>query len=445
MAYIRELPNGKYRLLWREHATDDFGAPIRGQYVQRSETVDTAKAAERRKVAIETEIDSGIDPSSKRDKAALPLGNYASRYFDASESTIGKVTHDRYRDIYRCHIADLFGSRSVGSIMPSDVSAWFSALLAGESTRYVAATELGEDRQLAKRSPKTAKQALGVLRRICNVAVLDGAITANPALVKLSTSSKRNARNRFTHTPLRPDQIAALAHYVTKDRGLATYGLFILFAGFTGLRAAELAGLEIRDLTLSDLAGTAGAVRVDRTKTKRRDDSTGVVSWQTEPPKTDESRRTVPLESWLADDLRAYLATHPCADDPNAPLFPGRLDLKAAKAAGRNVKDTADRFDWSEPIDPSNFYKRFMQPGETALTLPAARLHDLRHSFAVNLLSASPAVDFKRVSKWLGHSTFTLTLDIYGDYINEDISQPAGMARPVAIQSNVVPIDRRAN
>ena len=119
MAYIRELPNGKYRVLWREHATDDFGAPIRGQYVQRSETVDTAKAAERRKVAIETEIDSGTDPSSKRDKAALPLGNYASRYFDASESTIGKVTHDRYRDIYRIdaepgrvvRAEELFGDR----------------------------------------------------------------------------------------------------------------------------------------------------------------------------------------------------------------------------------------------------------------------------------------------------------------------------------------------
>lgn len=39
----------------------------------------------------------------------------------------------------------------------------------------------------------------------------------------------------------------------------------------------------------------------------------------------------------------------------------------------------------------------------------------------VNLLSASPPVDFKRVSKWLGHSAFTLTLDVYGDYINDDV------------------------
>lgn len=156
----------------------------------------------------------------------------------------------------------------------------------------------------------------------------------------------------------------------------------------------------------------------------------------------------MPLEPWLADDLREYLAhTHPRSGDPTAPLFPGRLSLQAAKAAGRNVKVSSDRFDWTVPVDLNNFYKRYMQPAELATKLPAARFHDLRHSFAVNLLSASPAVDFKRVSKWLGHSTFTLTLDVYGDYINEDVSQPAGMARPVAAtvgSTNVLPLNRKA-
>ena len=33
--------------------------------------------------------------------------------------------------------------------------------------------------------------------------------------------------------------------------------------------------------------------------------------------------------------------------------------------------------------------------------------------------SLSAGVHFMQVSKWLGHSTFTLTLDVYGDYIPE--------------------------
>ena len=89
-----------------------------------------------------------------------------------------------------------------------------------------------------------------------------------------------------------------------------------------------------------------------------------------------------------------------------------------------------------------------MQPAETACKLPASRFYNLRHSFAVNLLSATPPVDFKWVSIWLGHNTFSLTLDVYGDYINEDVNQPAGLARPIAAPAdtgNAVPIDRRAN
>jgi integrase len=50
-----------------------------------------------------------------------------------------------------------------------------------------------------------------------------------------------------------------------------------------------------------------------------------------------------------------------------------------------------------------------------------------------------------QVSKWLGHSTLSMTLDVYGDYINDDVSQPAGLARPVAAEAtatNVVPFER---
>ena len=45
------------------------------------------------------------------------------------------------------------------------------------------------------------------------------------------------------------------------------------------------------------------------------------------------------------------------------------------------------------------------------------RLH-LRHTFAT--LQLSSGVHFMQVSKWLGHSTFTLPLDVYGDYIPEE-------------------------
>jgi hypothetical protein len=71
------------------------------------------------------------------------------------------------------------------------------------------------------------------------------------------------------------------------------------------------------------------------------------------------------------------------------------------------------------------------------------RRHDLRHTFAVQQLSA--VVHFVQVSKWLGHSTFTLTLDVYGDYIPEEdggaannLPEPPAPAKRAEQPSNVV-------
>jgi integrase len=64
------------------------------------------------------------------------------------------------------------------------------------------------------------------------------------------------------------------------------------------------------------------------------------------------------------------------------------------------------------------------------------RLHDLRHTFATLQLSAG--VHFMQKSKWLGHSTYTLTLDVCGEYISEKdrragdapALEPSALTRP---------------
>jgi len=58
-------------------------------------------------------------------------------------------------------------------------------------------------------------------------------------------------------------------------------------------------------------------VRVHRTRAKVKG------GWEVHTPKSGKGRRT-PLPRALADDLRAYLAQHPHADDLEAPLWPGR-------------------------------------------------------------------------------------------------------------------------
>jgi integrase len=59
-----------------------------------------------------------------------------------------------------------------------------------------------------------------------------------------------------------------------------------------------------------------------------------------------------------------------------------------------------------------------------------------RHSFATMNLSAGE--HYMQVSKWLGHSTFVLTLTTYADYINEDQQAAPRVGRGVvAVPDNV--------
>ena len=139
------------------------------------------------------------------------------------------------------------------------------------------------------------------------------------------------------------------------------------------------------------------------------------------------------------------MAEHPRADEPTAPLWPNRKNGGGYRAAGQRY---AVPLDWSSPLAMGPFYDTIFRPALEAVGLRATRpatkttvevlgtrLHDLRHSFAVLQLSAG--VHSVQVSKWLGHSTFTFTLDVYGDYIPEGGGGAANnLPEPPALEAN---------
>jgi integrase len=51
---------------------------------------------------------------------------------------------------------------------------------------------------------------------------------------------------------------------------------------------------------------------------------------------------------------------------------------------------------------------------------------------------------YMQVLKWLGHSTFVLTLTTNADYINEDEQAAPRVGRGVVNGGNVIPLERRA-
>lgn len=233
-----------------------------------------------------------------------------------------------YRANYRRYLARAFADRAVASITAADVRRWRADLMAPRP-RPAHARPKGTadaDSELLTLSRSTVKHAFETLRRIFDVAVVDGALSANPCASVPKMRATDPDAEPFTARPLTAAEIAAVADHIGRVQGHPIYGLVVLFAAFTGLRAGELAGLNVGDLLLPQIGGSAGSVSVTRT---RRAVAGG---FETGTPKSAKSRRVVPIDGWLADDLRAYLADdHPHGDpaspnyDPAAPLFPGRF------------------------------------------------------------------------------------------------------------------------
>jgi integrase len=130
--------------------------------------------------------------------------------------------------------------------------------------------------------------------------------------------------------------------------------------------------------------------------------------WETGTPKSRKSRRVVPLDSWLADDLGAYLADHPNRGVPTAPLFPNRQRGGTPNARAGLERAGGARGAVQEPV----------KPAVAAVGIAPTRLHDLRHTYAV--LSLSAGAHYMQVSKWLGHESYVTTLTIYADYIDTE-------------------------
>jgi integrase len=138
--------------------------------------------------------------------------------------------------------------------------------------------------------------------------------------------------------------------------------------------------------------------------------------------------------------------THPAAANPTAVLWPRRLH-------GNQRRKPV--LAWDAPLDLDGLQSKIIRPALEAVGLPASRpqrladdgtvipatkgvrLHDLRHTAAAWWLTNG--VDFIQVAKWLGHSSYVLTLTTYADYIPEQEAENP-LPEPVAPvgETNVV-------
>ena len=228
-------------------------------------------------------------------------------------------------------------------------------------------------------APSTVRNALMPLRVIYRRALRDDLVSVNPC-TGIELPANRRRRERVASRDDAADLIAALD--TPFDKALWATALY------AGLRSGELMALRWADVDLAE-----GSIRVERAYDPK--------ACEFIEPKSRAGRRRVPI----ASALRLALLEHRVAagsPEPGALVFAeqGRpFDDEAARARARAAWDETEL----EPIG----------------------LHEARHTAASMMIAAG--INLKALSEFLGHSSITITLDLYGHLLPGAIAEAADL------------------
>ncbi|UIJ33371.1 tyrosine-type recombinase/integrase [Allobranchiibius sp. GilTou73] len=315
-----------------------------------------------------------------------------------------------YEQVYNARILPMWGARRLNSLTAGEIEAWARDLLNPPTPASRGLTL------------STVHKAVGALNQACRMAIRRGWLATNPCAGLDLPSPTAAGVVPFQAVFLTPAQVESLATALADQ---PPYDLIIRVAAYTGLRAGEIAGLQVRDINLLQKT-----ITVARTAARIKGE------WVIGTPKSIRSRRTVPiLHAPLVEDLRVWLGGHPRRNDPTAPLWPGR-------SVGTGLPD------WDRPYDPGVLYRRHYKPALVTAGLPTeTRFHDLRHTFASMLLAAG--VEPLKVSRWSGHASLATTDKIYSHLYPSDHSKEAAafaayVATAAPEAATVTPLTRAA-
>ena len=165
-------------------------------------------------------------------------------------------------------------------------------------------------------------------------------------------------------------------------------GAGIILSFYTGIRLGELCSLKWGDIDME-----TGTLSITRTvsRIKHFEEGGNKTSLQVGPPKSRKSLRKIPLPDFLLKMLQEQGFSHA---NPDHYIFSNG----------------------DAPLDPRCFqklYKKLLREAH----VQDRKFHAIRHTFATRALELG--VDVKTISELLGHSSVSITLNVYSHSLME--------------------------
>lgn len=329
-----------------------------GQRASRS--VGDKKAAEEVASVVRAKLQLG-EFGFEEKKPVPTFKEYSQKWLDGYVKTnLRASTHDEYSSVLKNHVLPVFKNEKLDSINRGDIRDFLLSKYSGGL------------------SQKRVFLVKDVISGVLNYALDEELIKTNPTagitkrLFPKSSAKTKTVSEKDVYTKEELDLFLN-----TCESDFPQYYPFFLMAARTGMRLGELLALKWKDVDLEH-----GFVWVRRSYRRGRFTQ----------PKNGKIRK-VDVSDQLKDVLKAQLR--------------GRL---------KDVSEFVYQHDGN--IMAQNFIRRVYFRILKKAKIRSIKLHGLRHAFCTHLLSAGVSPYY--VSQQAGHSSISITCDVYGSWVTTD-------------------------
>ena len=291
---------------------------------------------------------------------------------------LAMATFAQYESLTRNQIVPKLGQVKVKDLTRSRVDRWLRDL---EASTYVR-----DNGASVAYSANTLRLCRVVLGMALKWAMREGIVSKNVAREALPPGGRpRSEKHALSE--------AQATRLMETSRGKPLGALWALMIT-TGLRRGEALGLRWQDFDGESITVT----------TQLKLENNQIVRGEL---KTDRSKRRIRIPEFLIEDLEGHR----------------KLQLNAANEAEREPPELIFTNSKGGPIRPDNLRARFIVACDRAsIELHEDgrhwSVHELRHTAASQLLN--DRVSMQIVSRTLGHSSVTVTLDVYSHLTDQD-------------------------